>query len=219
MPRILRKYAAPAAGAAAIIVTGIVVWQSIKHSDGPSASDTLAWMDSTYNDHGAAGGSGGYGINEDDDPGTGFPIRKTIQSFTYDGCNITIQFDDLDFDHASIGIETKGTHTFNLGDIDPASITTSTADSENAGMSCDLAVVNGHCDEAVIQFETRNRQPVIRTASKTIYAKLRGRDHENAGTSTGYSSAWFVGDVEYAKRFETAFRHAVALCGGMRSTF
>jgi hypothetical protein len=71
----------------------------------------------------------------------------------------------------------------------------------------------------IIEFETRNQQPKIRSFTHSVYPKLKGRDHEAHFSTMSFVSDIYLDDTEYGKRFEAAFRHAVSMCGGRRSTF
>lgn len=193
-----------------LIVVGVAAAQP------PSLTETLEWMDSTYNSHRVTGGSFGHGIREEANGGK--PFRRETESFAYKGCEMTLTFRD-DPSLPSKEMITDHTDTFNLGDIDPSSIKIFQYDSQHGGLNCGISPQTMTCNMEIIEFQTRNQKPRIRTSSHAVFPKLRGRDHESKSSSTSFVSAFYLDDVEYGKRFETAFRHAVALCGGKPSTF
>lgn len=111
------------------------------------------------------------------------------------------------------------TYTFNLRDIDPNSIKTWQLDSQHGGLSCNLDPNGMTCDLENMEFQTRNKAPLIDEASHTVFPKLQGRDHEADRKTKTFVAVFFFNDVEYASRFVKAFRHAVTLCGGKPSPF
>jgi hypothetical protein len=178
---------------------------------GPSLTDTLAWMDSTYNHH--IGGSFGYGELRWTDP-NGKVVRYETESFTYDGCKLTLKtrgdlltpaFDE----HAP-----ERTDVVDLGNVDPNSLRPYKHYSSAAGLSCDLDMSAFTCDSEILEFLTRNDLPLIAQLERQNTAK--GVDKTDSKTFAGELD---FNDTAYAKRFEAAFRHAIDLCGGRRSTF
>jgi hypothetical protein len=183
----------------------------------PSLSETLAWMDSTYNSHQSAGGAFGHGREESSVNGKTF--KRRTEFFTYDGCQISLHIEDDPTAPLFSEMYSSMVDTLNLRDVDPTSIKTRLFASQYGGISCDFDPVHLICDMAEIDFETRNQAPLISTESHHIYPKLQGSDHESGGKGTSFTSWFVVDNVEYAARFAKAFRHAVALCGGKPSAF
>ncbi len=92
--------------------------------------------------------------------------------------------------------------------------------SETAGIACDAFPSLGMtCDLAEMIFETRNKVPLIDSEYRHIYPELKGADHELHSSGKTAESSILVDDVNYAARFQNAFRHAVTLCGGRPSAF
>lgn len=92
--------------------------------------------------------------------------------------------------------------TFNLSDIDPASIT----------VTKDLPIS--------ITLSTTNDRALIHCAA--LDKNLGGENYgKNAGCIPEIDSneTLRLASVGYAQRLAKAFRHAVVLCGGKRSTF
>jgi hypothetical protein len=181
-------------------------------AEGPSLAETLQWMDNTYNRH---GGSLGHGHWETYSVGKLFQRRDT--QFIYDGCRMTVS--------VSGGIlvenyQDSSKNIFNLSDVDPSSIHTRAYSSQTAGIACDAFPSLGMtCDLAEMIFETRNKVPRIDSEHHHIYPELKGADHESHSSDRTNESSILFDDVNYAARFQNAFRHAVVLCGGRPSAF
>jgi hypothetical protein len=93
----------------------------------------------------------------------------------------------------------KVVYTFNLSDIDPASV-----------------VVSGRS----VTFETHNQAPLIFEEADRVYPKLKGNEHEVRNKRETFVAEFVVDDVSgYGERFAKALRHAVVLCGGEASPF
>lgn len=187
---------------------------------GPSLSDTLTWMDQTYNPH-----DGGPNLGRGHGWETHFVGNQLIeefnQTFTSSRCQMTIHDEAKPLgDFADV--HSSNVETFDLRDIDPQSIKVSTFDSHNDGSGCadaqQVQLFHRNC-EAEVLFKTHNQVPTIEVASITIYEKLQGADHEADDKAKRSSAAFIVDDAEYASRFAKAFRHAVELCGGTPSPF
>jgi hypothetical protein len=179
----------------------------------PSLADTLAWMDSTYNSHNATGGGFGHGLREN--ANNGKPFLRRTESFTYKGCELTLTL--RDDPNVSKSMVMDSTDTFNLADIDPASIKIYRYVSYHGGLGCEANPTE--CDMEMIEFETRNQLPKMRSTTHAVFPNLKGRDHESRGESKSFVSTFYLDDIAYANRFEAAFRHAIELCGGKPSTF
>jgi hypothetical protein len=183
----------------------------------PTLSETLAWMDSTYNPHGGAGGAFGHGLREESTKGKTF--RRQTESFTYNGCRVTLKFQDDPAMPLFSEMASDHTDSFDLRDVDPSSITTTKYYSQQGGLSCSLDLQGVTCDMETMEFETRNQLPLIETFTHTVFPRLKGRDHESKSNGKTFVSAFYLDDLRYGARFEFAFRHAIELCGGKRSAF
>lgn len=196
---------------------------------GPSLSETLAWMDNTYNPRGglaSARGHGRTGWYSDENSTTQAPLSEDLivgstETFTHDGCQFSLHVQDDPVAIASRESYRSSLYTFNLRDIDPHSIKVSKY-SHIGGLPCagydseQRKRMYMNCDHAEIVFSTHNEAALIDNTTST---KLQGSDHESKGKSRETRAFFEVDDVEYADRFAKAFRHAVELCGGKSSPF
>jgi hypothetical protein len=203
--------------AIAPILSVVVLIASLPtEADEPSLSETLGWMDSTYNPHESSPGHGKWETYIPD--GKVFHIfQRRTTHFTYDGCSLSFTTQG--------GLLVKNyqdtaSHKFNLGDIDPGSTHTTAYDSRLAATSCEaFPNTDMVCDIAEMTFQTRNQALVIDADYHFVYPELQGSDHDSYSKSKTYEAAIPLDDVNYAARFEKAFRHAVVLCGGKPSAF
>jgi hypothetical protein len=196
-------------------------------SDG-GLSETLSWMDNSYNPHadfGALGHgrTGWYVPKSGGRPYEEVLVSGSTETFTYNGCQMTLHFEDNRAAEASKNVYSSLSYSFNLRDINPQSIKMSTY-SHTGGFLCerfdpeDRAKMD--CDHAEIVFKTHAEAPLINEDWDTIYSKLQGSDHENKHSSKGKEGYFEVDDdVEYANRLMRAFHHAVELCGGKPEPF
>ena len=188
-------------------------------------SETLAWMDNSYNPHPDISGAYGHGR-------TGWYAHKSgggayeevlvsgsTETFTYNGCLMTLHFEDNRAAEANKATYSSHSSSFSLGDINPQSIKMSTI-SHTGGFYCEaFPDANMDCDHAEIVFKTRLEAPLIDENWNVIYPKLQESEHESKGSSKSNTAHFMVNDVEYAKRLTKAFRHAVELCGGKPEPF
>jgi hypothetical protein len=165
----------------------------------PTISETLDWMESTYNNHLHTGGSPGHGLLEiftEDNK----PFEKVQETISSAGCNFTLKKDYV------VGLVGQHSDSFSLSNVDPSPIkidlfhkarysTTACRDPDDQE--------NFICDFAVVKFAITNQKPLITTDSGNQYS----------------DDNFLVDDIEYAERFAKAFRHAVELCGGKASPF
>jgi hypothetical protein len=199
----------------------------------PALSDTLEWMDNTYNPH--EGVSEAYGHGK-----TGWyaPVQQSSQAsaiseylvsgstetFSANGCQISLRFQGNPSASTSAEILNLSLYTFKLGDMNPQSIKVNTY-SHMGGFRCEnydpeqLKDYQMNCDHAEITLSTRNAAPLIDEESHATFIKLKGTDHESSSKSRGSSAFFEVDDVEYAARFAKALRKAVELCGGKASPY
>jgi hypothetical protein len=193
-------------------------------------SETLTWMHNTYNPQSVTRAPGHgrmttYEPASSNDRSTRPLFFGTNITFTYDGCNITL---NVEADPAG----TLSRHTmlhnsvvrFNLHEIDPQSITMLTTSSDGKG-DCETlkpdepAHLDNYCDGAMIKFRTHGEAPLIVEQIHTIYPDLKGSDHDARSTVKETAAYLGVDDIAYGSRFAKAFRHAVELCGGTPETF
>ncbi len=207
-------------------------WVHARQPEPAELSETLAWMDNTYNphDHDITGafGHGRVGwyapLPNSNRPADEYLVSGHTETFTHDGCQMTLHTQQNPAAYAYREVYGSFSSTFNLRDINPQSIKLSTY-SHTAGFRCEdydselRQIYQMHCDFAEIVFSTRNEAPLIDEETHTIFAKLQGSDHESQHKSKGAQAVFEVDDVEYAGRFAKAFRHAVELCGGKPEPF
>ena len=188
--------------------------------------ETLLWIDQTYNPH-----DGGDNLGQ----GHGWEIhylkkgnveeitQKFNTTVTLDGgCNVVTRSETLPVGVYS-ELSSVTTYKFNLRDIDPGSIRIKTYDLQKDVFSCaDPEQVKDYelsCDNAEIEFLTRNGATAINEDRVAIFTKLTGSDHEPKSASKTNKSWWLVDDVPYSQRLAKTLKHAVELCGGQSSRF
>jgi hypothetical protein len=205
---------------AVAVVFAIAIWGRLmpKTNDvaRPSLSETLEWMDNTYNSHEGQGGAFGHGTREyfvDSNLWRG----ETV-SFAYHDCTLTLRVQGNPIAKETEDRDSVTTETFNLGDIDPDSIKDFQTDSSRDGMACSISPMM-NCDSETIDFETRNQAPLINRFHHIVYWKATGTDHIRQWHDKSFLSSFPLDNIQYGKRFEAAFRHAVDLCGGKKSTY
>jgi hypothetical protein len=187
-------------------------------------NETLSWMDNTFNAHErngtfGHGHTGWYTRDTTKGPLGEILVSGLTQSFTSDGCRMTLhQQDDPAADLAQFSYSSF-TRTFDLRDINPQSIKMHTL-SRMGGFYCEqFGLPPEDCDHAEITFVTHGEAPLIDEDWDVIHPKLQGSQHEVKSQSKTARSHFFVDNVEYATRFAKAFRHAVELCGGKPEPF
>jgi hypothetical protein len=179
-------------------------------------SETLAWMDNSYNPHPGVSGAYGHGTTGSyaAKKGSAFDevlVHGSTETFTYDGCQMTLHVEENPAAEAQKEVYGSFSYSFNLRDINPQSLRMSTI-SHLGGVYC--VAFHMDCDHAQIAFKTRSEAPLIDGYSDVIYVKQQGSDHESKRSSKANAAYFNVDNVEYAKRLMKAFRHAVELCGG-----
>jgi hypothetical protein len=75
------------------------------------------------------------------------------------------------------------------------------------------------CDNAEIEFMTRNGATTVKEDQVETFLKLTGSDHESRNVSKANRAWLIVDDVPYSQRLAKALKHAVQLCGGKVSRF
>jgi hypothetical protein len=180
--------------AAAITVASCWSSLSVAEDAQPTLSQTLAWMDSTYNPHYNTGGSWGHNVFEAHNSDGKITVRRT-STFTYDGCQITLYSED--YPVGLDGIHWTTIYRFNLRDLDPTAVTT----------------------DSMVEFRAHNQEPLVEEDVHTVYPKLEGTEHETRSKGKTFFIVFYMDDIPYMERFVKAFRHAIALCGGKSSVF
>lgn len=188
--------------------------------------ETLLWIDQTYNPHEGADNLGqGHGWE------THYlkkgNVEEITQKFnttvTFDGgCNVVTRSETLPAGVYS-ELPSVTTYKFNLRDIDPDSVTIKTYDLHKDVFSCadpeQVKLFDLNCDNAEIEFLTRNGATSISEDMVRTFTKLTGSDHESRNVSKTNKGWWVVDDVPYSHRLAKALKHAVELCGGQASRF
>lgn len=209
----------------AAALTATLTLSAQQRSSDSELSETLSWMDNSYNpqrDMSDAYGHGRTGWYAPTTGGDEVLVTGSTETFTYNGCQMTLRFEDNRAAKTSNKIYGWHSYSFNLRDINPQSIKMSTI-SHAGGFRCDAFSPEDRakidCDHAEIVFETHLEAPLIDEHWDTIFSELEGSDHENKSSSKGRQAYFEVDDVEYAKRLMRAFHHAVELCGGKPQPF
>jgi hypothetical protein len=181
----------------------------------PSLSETLSWMDNTYNSHKDTGGAAGHGIQQSFTNGnlSGY----VSSSFTYKGCQMTLTVQENPAELPSLSIPISQIVNFDLKDVDPASLYLARLDPLKERVECDAT--NPECIIADISFETRNEIPLFHQHIDVIRPEIIGPERDSESDSMTYGAEFYFDDADYADRFFEAFRHAVQLCGGKKSPF
>jgi hypothetical protein len=181
----------------------------------PSLSETLSWMDNTYNDHSAVGGTIGHGYLYAYKKGV--LQKRDIESFTYKGCEIAIRSKEDPSSPMYKDMHAESEDHFNLKDIDSGSIIMTKLSSKDYALECIPGA--GACDEGIMSFDTRDTLPLIDTVLRVASPDQQGSKQSNPVVFKTDSSSFLFDDLQYAERFEKAFKHAVKLCGGKKSPF
>lgn len=211
-------------GFVALAITAVIVVPRVQRNR--DLADTLSWIDQTYNPH-----EGGDNLGQ----GHGWEIHyvrkgnveevteKFKMTFTrLGGCNVAINSETLPQGIFS-EVPSVSKYTLNLCDIDPSSIKMKTYDLHKDVFSCadpeEVKAYDLNCDNAEIEFYTRNGVASINEEAVKTFTKLTGTDHE-LRTKAKANKCWLiVDDVAYAHRLMIAVKHAVELCGGKPSRF
>jgi hypothetical protein len=212
----------------AVVILGLssfLAYRAIaRHRD---LQETFLWMDQTYNPHEGGGNLGqGHGweihyVRKNNM--TEEVTQKFNTTFTHDGrCNMTIRSETFPVGIFS-EVSSITVYELNLCDIDPASIKMKTYDLHKDVFNCaDSNEVKSYelsCDNAEIEFMTRNGATAINEETVTTFWKLAGKDHESRSVSKTNKYWLIADDVPYAQRLAKALEHAVELCGGKVSRF
>lgn len=157
--------------------------------------ETLFWMEQTYNPHDDGANYGrGHGEEthylEHSDTHTEEITEEFHETLVPKGdCTIVLHHETV-----PIGIfktvYSNGDYTLSLCDVDPDSIKIKTYDFHKDVFNCanpeEVKSYDLNCSSAEVEFHTRNEVPKIMDDSVTIYAELKGKDHE--AQHHGYAS-------------------------------
>lgn len=188
--------------------------------------ETLLWMDQTYNPHEGGDNFGrghGWEIHYLGRGSTEKVTEKFNTTFSFaDTCTMVVRSETM-----PVGIfqdlPSVYTYTLNLCDIDPATIKIKTYDLHKDVFNCAdpeaVTMYELNCDNAEIEFQTRNGATAISEEGVKTFVKLTGKDHELKTTSKTNKGWLLVDDVPYAQRLTKALKHAIELCGGTPSKF
>jgi len=193
--------------------------------------ETLEWMDNTYNPHDNVSGAYGHGSAAWYAPAKG-PNGERVEvlasgekeSFTYKGTKLTLKTESDPAGNEAEEIGHRATFTFELKDIDPASVKIRVG-SHLGDFSCEAdadgqkSIMAENCDHAELNFKTRNEAGLIDEDWHNIFVKLTGPDHDSNRKDKTNSAYFVFNDPEYAKRFAKAFTRAIELSGGKASPF
>jgi hypothetical protein len=188
-------------------------------------SDTLAWMDNTYNPSKGTSRDGGHGemVFYTKQFGKQILFFRRTESFTSDGCQMTLQTKDDPSSEISQVSYIDSSVRFNLRDINPQSFKMSTYDPRYAGNSCESfdpdTIATMHCSVAQLDFLTHSEAPLVDKRTHTIFPNTEGSGHETTEASKDRKAYFVFDDSEYASRFAKAFRHSIELCGGKPEPF
>lgn len=187
----------------------------------PSLDETLHWMDSTFNNHSSDGGAYGHGKWG---PFADSELTKAAkQEFNYKSCDLNLTIDETTKrwaeDQQLRYVLVKQNWQFNLKDINPNSIRLNQFTSQygdHAKIACSDEI--GNCNLAELGFETTNQTPLIKVIDRAALG-VNPSDYNKVEEKVYYYGYFIFDDVEYAKRFTSAFTHAVKLCGGKAPPF
>ena len=188
-------------------------------------SETLQWMDNTYNPHeNWSTGHGQTGFYSHDTPGDSHEslVTGVNETFTHNGCQMTVCVKQNPLASGQTEMYSNSVYDFSLGDIDPKSIKLHSY-SRLGGFVCDnpetVKILQMDCDHSRVQFNTHAEAPLIRVLIHTTFPQLQGKDHESRKTEKDNEAFFWIDNPEYANRFKDAFRRAVELCGGKPMSF
>lgn len=198
------------------VCVGAVSAFSVAIADEPTLSETLAWIESTYNPHDDKGGAWGHGREEWANDGK--PFRLRTETIKTDGCKLTLTLKDDP--RVAIHAAMTSVITTDLKDVDPKSIEFTTFDSQHGGLGCErFPNLNLNCDMASIVFETYNQKPSMSEQFDATFPSSKVKKNGGPTRHQTFVASIALDDVNYANRFLKAFQHAVALCGGKPSPF
>jgi len=212
-------------GIIAVSIAAVMIFRHTQRNR--DLTETLQWMDQTYNPHDGGDNLGqghGWEIHYLRKGQTEEVTEKFKMSFTRVGdCNIVIHSETFP---EGVYSETPSTYEYamNLCDIDPESIKIKTFDLHSKDLfDCadpeQVELYELDCRNAEIEFRTRDGATTISEKGVKTFTKLTGTNHE-LKTDSKTNKCWLiVDDVLYARRLAKALKHAIELCGGRASKF
>jgi hypothetical protein len=187
-------------------LTATIAYQPARAQE-PSLEETMAWIESTYNDHSEAGGASGHGFYFPTPIKAGYDSAN-LQSFAHDSCAITMRTKtttrDDNYQYGKPTDSNVYIHIFNLKDIDPTSVRLFCPNNWSS-----------YCQENAVVFGTTDRRQLI---TKTPIDP-KGKQPQYGLIAHDSSDGFISDDYDYAFSLVKAFRHAVELCGGKPSVF
>jgi hypothetical protein len=173
-------------------------------------SDTLAWIDNTYNRHEDWAPGKGHKRY----PATGKVLTQSTETFAVTGCQlVTLRIEESPYSEIGQSVYGEDTYAFRLRDVDPQSI--EVAPPNDGLLVCDMDLPSHRpCNYTDIDFGTRVAAPLIEATWHQIYPDLKGPDHFHDSRQKVTTAYFLVEGVDYANRLAKAFRHAVELAGG-----
>lgn len=186
-------------------------------------SDDFSWMNNTYNPHSGVSNTAGHGRTGwfTRNGNTDVLVEGSIETFSNDGCMMTIKNEPNLSALSSREIHGESVHKFNLRDIDPGSVRLKLY-SHYGGFDCskystsERNLMLGGCDHAEVVASTHNEAPLVDEYGHTVYEKLSGKDHDAYGKAKETGIFFEFDDTEYANKFAKVFQEVVSLCGGTR---
>jgi hypothetical protein len=203
------------AGGIIVTVIAAIAYPAIQRRR--DLSETLTWIDQTYNPHEGGDILGqGHGWERHYTPNPDRTERLAEEFETTfvsnGGCKVTIRSETH-----PVGVwkkmPSRRTDSFDLADIDPNSIAVKTFDTYQDVFTCQDP------EGAEVVFMTRNGATAIKEEYVSTPTKLNGADHEQRSSSKQQKMWLVVDDADYAQRLAKAWKHAVELCGGKPSKF
>src|SRR6266581_6617580 len=180
---------------AAVAIIAASCWSPLSLAQGaqPTLSETLAWMDSTYNPHKDTGGAWGHGIEEI--YSNGKPFKRRTSTFTYDGCQMILHAQDDPTAPLYSDLYTSRIYNFNLRDIDPNSVKIYSYDPQYGGLSCASNQRDMICSVGEIEFQTRNQEPLMGEDFHIVWPKLKGTEHEAKESKKTFVAEFYMDDI------------------------
>ena len=176
-------------------------------------SDTLSWLENTYNPHGTHAGHGSAGFYVQTGK-TEQMASGSDETLTHAGCHLTLHENKIGELNKPLNLTLI--YTFNLRDIDPKFevIYETHFGLGECNVEHGATIDVGACDHASIKLSTRNGADLVEIETHLVY---EGR--ASGGKSKGDDVVITLDNVEYATRFARALSRAIELCGGKQLPF
>ena len=159
-----------------LALTSLILGTASKKQEGPSLSETVAWIEQTYNPHEGGRGHGHVSsYRQSPDPRGKPTYTESAETISAKGCAFTLRIDDDTSASTSGKTQWVSTFSFNLTDVDSKSITVTASDSR-LGTSCSDAEVGksggSSCDQANIDFSIQNDAPLVEVENRGVRPQL-----------------------------------------------